>query len=273
MTRLRREYESVPGYVEKGASGFPEWISPDGAVRLIHGDCLQALSTLEAKSIDAAVTDPPYGTEDGDGYGRRQNHHPEGRMGAVIANDCDLSCLASSWPFIRRCGVVAVFRSPRNPVAFCIATNNEEFAELVWDKMQPGLGNPVRYQHECIAVFGKPTGETPVFSVLRSLRVGELHPHEKPMAIVIRLCRFVASTGKTILDPYMGSGTTAVACIRTGRKFIGIELEPQTPDSPDYFGIAVKRCQAELDRFPLFEPRKQSVKRPLSLFDTMDPVA
>jgi len=50
------------------------------------------------------------------------------------------------------------------------------------------------------------------------------------------------TTDPTILDPFMGSGTTGVACIRTGRKFIGIELDP------GYFQIAVDRIQKELDQ-------------------------
>ena len=54
----------------------------------------------------------------------------------------------------------------------------------------------------------------------------------------------------TVADPYMGSGTTGVACIRTGRRFVGIEIEEK------YFRIAVKRIKAELERFPLFEPPK-----------------
>ena len=58
---------------------------------------------------------------------------------------------------------------------------------------------------------------------------------------------FIPGT-ETICDPYMGSGTTGVACIRTGRRFLGIEIERK------YWEIAVKRCKAELERFPLFEP-------------------
>jgi len=60
---------------------------------------------------------------------------------------------------------------------------------------------------------------------------------------------------QTILDPFMGSGTTGVACIRTGRKFIGMEIDEK------YFDIAVKRIEAEFDRHPLFdtiEPENQS---------------
>lgn len=56
---------------------------------------------------------------------------------------------------------------------------------------------------------------------------------------------------ETILDPYMGVCSTGVAAVRLGRKFIGIELDP------DYFDIAVKRIEAELNRLPLLEPKPQ----------------
>jgi site-specific DNA-methyltransferase (adenine-specific)/modification methylase len=53
-------------------------------------------------------------------------------------------------------------------------------------------------------------------------------------------------TTGTVLDPFMGSGTTGVAAKRTGRDFIGIELYPLADGDPDYFGIAEKRINAEL---------------------------
>jgi DNA modification methylase len=61
--------------------------------------------------------------------------------------------------------------------------------------------------------------------------------------------------GEIVLDPFMGSGTTGIACIRTGRKFIGIEI------SPEYFEIAKKRIQVEL-RQPSFRLQYQKQKPP-----------
>jgi DNA modification methylase len=58
----------------------------------------------------------------------------------------------------------------------------------------------------------------------------------------------------TILDPYMGSGTCGVAAVRAGLRFIGIERE-DTPEKP-YFRMAQKRIEAELNRFPLLEPKQ-----------------
>jgi DNA modification methylase len=73
------------------------------------------------------------------------------------------------------------------------------------------------------------------------------HPSQKPIAL---LCDIVSELprGCAVFDPYTGSGTTGVACIRTGRRFIGIEIEEK------YCAIAADRLRREAERFPLFEP-------------------
>ena len=79
-------------------------------------------------------------------------------------------------------------------------------------------------------------------------RVG--HPTQKPIAVMAWSLGFV--DGETILDPFMGSGTTGVACIRTGRRFIGCEIEPK------YAAIAVERMERELAQpcLPTLEPQQ-----------------
>jgi site-specific DNA-methyltransferase (adenine-specific)/modification methylase len=76
------------------------------------------------------------------------------------------------------------------------------------------------------------------------------HPTQKPVGI-IQWCLDLTDS-ETILDPYCGSGTTGVACIRTGRRFIGIEIEPK------YCAIAVQRMERELSQpcLPTMEPEK-----------------
>jgi len=61
------------------------------------------------------------------------------------------------------------------------------------------------------------------------------HPNEKPLQLVSHFIELHSTEGQTILDPFMGSGTTGVACAKMGRKFIGIEIDE------DYFNISVKR--------------------------------
>ena len=86
-------------------------------------------------------------------------------------------------------------------------------------------------------------------------RQGE-HPTEKPWRLFTEILTDFTSFGQTILDPFMGSGTTLVACAKLGRKGIGIELDP------DYFEIACKRVQAAYDQPDLFvEPPKPPAKQ------------
>ena len=76
------------------------------------------------------------------------------------------------------------------------------------------------------------------------------HKNEKPLALMTRLIAWIS--GGTILDPFMGSGTTGVACLRLGRRFIGIEIEPK------YFDIACRRIEEEhkRPRLSLPEPKR-----------------
>ena len=71
------------------------------------------------------------------------------------------------------------------------------------------------------------------------------HPTQKPVALMVWCIEKYTNPGDLILDPFLGSGTTAVAAIRTGRRFIGMEI------SPEYCAIAQKRVDAELAQYKL----------------------
>lgn len=91
------------------------------------------------------------------------------------------------------------------------------------------------------------------------------HPSPKPINYMMQLVERVTRDGETILDPFMGSGTTGVAAVKLGRKFIGIEIVPK------YFDIACKRIQAALDAPDVFieapKPAKHPPSRRLSRYD------
>ena len=72
-----------------------------------------------------------------------------------------------------------------------------------------------------------------------------LHPTQKPVALMEYLIRTYTNEGDTVLDNTMGSGTTGVACVSTGRGFIGMERDP------DYFKVAKERIQAKLSHIDL----------------------
>jgi site-specific DNA-methyltransferase (adenine-specific) len=88
-------------------------------------------------------------------------------------------------------------------------------------------------------VTGKASSMRPDLRFPRSIqkfnRERGLHPNQKPVALIEYLLRTYTKEGDTVLDPYMGSGTTGVACKNLGRKFIGIEIEPK------YFDVARTR--------------------------------
>jgi DNA modification methylase len=237
----------------------PDWQTSDGSVALYLGDCLDILPQLDAGSVDAVVTDPPYGLAYDSGraamlYGDIAESWDSGRIGgdadtklrdAVLARFIGLPMLVfGSWKVSKPEGVRAL---------------------LIWDKTEAaGMGDlslPWKPNHEEIYVNGRGfTGEHRGSSVLRHyvpcrISFGRLHPMQKPVSLMADLVQ--TCPGSTIADPFMGSGTTGVACIRTGRKFIGIEKEPK------YFAIAVKRIEAELSRNALFEKPPQIVQRSL----------
>ena len=73
---------------------------------------------------------------------------------------------------------------------------------------------------------------------------GRVHPHQKPVWLLTHLIAKACAT--TILDPFMGSGTTGVAAVQLGRRFIGIEIDPH------YFEVAVRRIEDAVTGGPLF---------------------
>ena len=204
----------------------PDW--ERGNVRLYCGDCLELLPQLEAGSVDAVVTDPPYGisaTTMTLGKGKKEFHR-----GSWDQSRPDIGL------------VVSVGR------LHCIWGGNY-FTDvlpptndwLVWHKK-----NDDRSFSECELAwtdYGKQTRH------LSHHWGGEekQHPTQKPVAVIEWCLSFVPSES-IVLDPFMGSGTTGVACVKTGRAFIGMEIEPK------YFEIAVKRIDAAFDQFALLAP-------------------
>ncbi len=252
------------------------WQSPDGTIRLICGDCLEVLPTLEAGSVDAVVTDPPYLNLKG-GHSIKGRGVAPRRQESITIGDAWDATLDWAKPAARvaRLGVV-VFCShhglPETALAFA---SMRRVVMWTWHKTNaPPTGKNVpRFTEEYAWGFAKATGiqwdEIKTTMIVNPmLQAGciasperildssgaAVHPTQKPIAV----CRAVLLSGMdSVCDPFMGSGTTGVACIRTGRRFIGIELDP------GYFDIAVQRCRRELDRHPLFDQPIEPTQREL----------
>ena len=218
-------------------------IGPD--VVLYQGDCLEILPTLEAGSVDAVVTDPPYGIalRNGDVGGLRR------AAGYGIANDHDQAAgeAALRWAMENH-KPTAAFASPWKP------WQGEWRNLIVWDKggAVGGGGDTatcLKRSWELIQVRGNgPLHGGRDESVWQHHIVPSDtvdHIAAKPVGLLMRVLTKFAF-GNTILDPFMGSGTTGVACLRTGRKFIGIEIDEH------YFNVARKRIEAEAAQLKMF---------------------
>lgn len=218
------------------------WQSDDGAVTLLLGDCLQILPTLDG--IDAVVTDPPYGI----GFSSQPTRYQRANgMKAVTWDDAkpELAFLvAMQVPTVIWGGNHFALPQSRGWLLWVKSGNASSMsdAELAWTSLDMN-----------VRVFHKTVKSA---SLEKNLQA-KPHPTQKPVALIVWCLSFLPCG--LVADPYMGSGTTGVACIRTGRRFIGIEIEPK------YFEIAKRRCIAELERFPLLEPKKAKPQLTLDL--------
>lgn len=204
-------------------------------------DCREVLPALH--DIDSVVSDPPYGIDYDSGHATDELWHG----GRSIAGD---KCTTArdeviAWAIPRPTLMFGSWRAPRPA---------ETRQVLVWDKGGAlGMGAldiPWKPDHEEIYVIGKGwVGTRDSGSVLRSPPVqsmaknGRVHPTEKPVRLMEML---VMKVPGTVLDPFMGSGSTGVACARLRRPFVGIEIEPA------YFDVACERIRAAHSQGRLF---------------------
>lgn len=223
-----------------------------GNCTLYYGDSRDVIATLSG--IDAVVTDPPYGIEDiVGGYGRGGKHTIKNDKNLDVCHAVLNACAEHLNDFrlmaFYSCKVVREF--------YAGIENMDFYGDMVWDKMVPGLGAAFRYQHENIAIFtkGQPPKIGDGFSILRFIRNPDLHPHQKPIGLMTRLIEI--SGGTHILDPFMGSGSTGVACAKMGKTFTGIELEEK------YFEIACKRIEEAYRQPDMFVEQPKYVQESL----------
>jgi DNA modification methylase len=131
---------------------------------------------------------------------------------------------------------------------------------VIWDKGPMGMGWHYRRSYETVLV-GEKSGAAcawfdttnkieniirPGSGIAKIIPSSEQHPTEKPVALSAHFIKLHSIQGGTILDPFMGSGTTGVACVQLDRKFIGIEIEPK------YFDIACQRIEEAYKQPKLF---------------------
>jgi DNA modification methylase len=229
-------------------------------VELHLGDCLEYMRTMPDKSVDAVITDIPYGT-------------------TACAWD-EIIPFDAMWQELNRLSNGAIVLFGAQPfTSKLVMSNYKGFKyQYIWNKKLAGNAMNSNYQplkiHEDICVFssngykynpimrkgefrtkltnanwnstfGKQTStatkndQYKPTSILtfHQPRIDRVHPTQKPVELAEYLVITYSDYGDTILDFTMGSGTTGVACVQTGRNFIGCEIDP------GYFAIAEKRIK------------------------------
>ncbi|MEW8051104.1 MAG: DNA methyltransferase [Candidatus Thiodiazotropha sp.] len=194
--------------------------------KIIEGDCIELMRQMPAKSVDLVVTDPPYLVNYKDRFGRS------------ILNDNDDYWVSPAFSQLYRllkpnsfcvsfCGwsSIDLFVSASKQAGF------QTVGQLVWQKDYASSSFYISIHHEQAIVLAKGTPEkpsNPLKSVLPwSYSGNKLHPTQKHVDVIAPLVETFSNQGETVLDPFCGSGTTAVAAHELGRHYIGIEKAPE----------------------------------------------
>ena len=205
-----------------------------GAAMLYLGDCREILPTLG--KVDAVVTDPPYGIDFGNS-GSFAASHGWGQWRQNVEWDKERPS-KDIFDMMVACSNEQIFWGGNYFTDYLRPT----MQWLVWDKAQRGfsladfeLAWSSKQQASRIFQYGRGNEKGFAPKSQEEREYISCHPTQKPLAVMKWCLGFIE--GNTILDPFMGSGTTGVACIKLGRRFIGIEIEPE------YFDIACRRIE------------------------------
>ena len=201
-------------------------------IAIINGNCLEVIKELPDNYIDCIIADPPYGLN------YLSNYYKYGNPHLKIENDDKLFIpVTDLWQKLKSTGVMYVFYSHKLPLV-----SNKVKNVIIWVKNNWSAGDlsgDFGNQYECLAFMPKDEFK------LKSKRysnvwffdreIPKYHPTQKPVSIINRIIESSTDKNNIILDPFLGSGTTARACKDLGRKCIGIEI------SEEYVKIAIKR--------------------------------
>lgn len=228
-------------------------------VTLYCGDCREVLPTLG--KVDAVVTDPPY--DEFTHAGAMVKSERYGEFGVEFGALSDLKFIG---PLLEQTNDWLLFFCGLEMLGKYQAEAPDKYVRgAFWDRISnaPQIsGDRPAQGGEGIAIFHARRknmkwnggGKAGLFRHLVE-RGNKEHPTQKPLTLIEELIGLFSFEGQTILDPFMGSGTTGVAAVKLGRKFIGIEREPK------YFDIARKRIQAALDAPDMFIEKPKPAKQ------------
>jgi DNA modification methylase len=241
-------------------------------INLMQGDCLERMSEIPDGSVDIVLTDPPYGTT-ACKWDSVIPFEPMWEQLKRITKKNSAIVMTASQPFtsalvmsnakmfkycwvwdkvnrptghlnakkmpLRQTEDIAVFYS--KPPCYNPQMTQGKPYTATGSKKSSNYGSQVKSTTFCADGLRYPRELIRIAADERGT-VGRIHPTQKPVALMEYLIKTYTNEGETVLDFTMGSGTTGVACVNTGRDFIGIELDET------YFNIAKERIEAFKDR-------------------------
>ncbi len=240
-----------------------------GDCRLILGDCLEVMPMLG--KVDRTISDPPYEAVMQNKWGvlstkKNSSHVRHEALGFGAIDDVredvarEICTVTEGWAVLF-CMAEGV-RAWRDAIELSGAKYKRAMVWIKPDAMPQfnGQGPSVGHEMMVSAWCGKSHskwnggGKPGTFIYNKNTPGGSVHPTQKPLPLFVDLVGLFSDAGHTILDPFMGSGTTLVACAKLGRKGIGIELDP------DYFQIACERVHDAYRQGDLFVPAPDEIK-------------
>lgn len=230
---------------------FYAYFSEVTTLTIYQGDCLEIMKTIPDSSVDMVLTDPPYMINTkSDGFGKL----------SPWADLCNASLWYKTWieesrRVLKPTGCLWSFLNWRSFVTFQKVSCDLRWpieSILVWDKcwIGPGGIKGLRQSYELVSLWAMPDfkiTDRSLPDIQRfkwSSKKPHGHPAEKPEALTTWLINVSTEKGAVVLDPFMGSGTTGASCVKTGRDFIGMELDPT------FFEVAKKRIYGYFQTSP-----------------------
>lgn len=198
-------------------------------MELYNGDCLELMKKIPAGSVDMIATDPPYCV--GVSSNGLKSSFSDFNLMRPFFDQC-----FNEWQRLLKDGGHAYCCTDWRTYPFLYPIIIKYLGVknlIVWDYGWLKTGNWYRYTYELImfAVKGKGkrafgSGERDIWRIqCVNFTKTKFHPTEKPVELMEKMIANSTAAGDVVLDPFMGSGTTGVACVNTGRKFVGIEID------------------------------------------------